>query len=191
MKDIDFKAVKPLIEMAGEQLPRMLQSAEAEQLKLIMRKASAALPEGCEVFLNIELCVFDPERGESLPLATQGISAIGGKEPFLTSGDSTVHRYIVDGEICQVPHDRCPHCWGKWDFKLRHPECPRCSYAMGRQVKMLLDSNVCPHCEKGTVSMTSPTCEQCGFEVDLRMVTWGQAYWQRQNAATALHMPGT
>jgi hypothetical protein len=173
MNEEHFKTVQPLIEAAEERIPWMLQSAGTEQLRRLMQEVSAALPEEYELLLRLELSVFDPERGNSLPLIAEGISASGGREPFLASGDATVHRYVVDGHMCQVPHDYCPYCGGEWDFKLLHPQCPGCGYELGKQVKMLLDSNVCPNCEKGTVSMTNPKCEECGFEVDLKMVTWG------------------
>ena len=65
------------------------------------------------------------------------------------------HRYLVDGEICEVPHDRCPNCWAGWSFKIGTPdtppealECPCCGYGLGEQIKLMLDSDVCPHCEK-------------------------------------------
>jgi hypothetical protein len=36
-----------------------------------------------------------------------------------------------------------------------------------------LDSDLCPFCEMGHVSMQNPICDDCGYEVDLSMVTWG------------------
>ena len=41
----------------------------------------------------------------------------------------------VDGEIQLVPHDRCPKCYGVWDFKLKHTSCSECGAALGREVK--------------------------------------------------------
>jgi hypothetical protein len=35
------------------------------------------------------------------------------------------------------------------------------------------DLDLCPFCEAGHVSMHNPVCDDCGYEVDLTMVTWG------------------
>ena len=75
--------------------------------------------------------------------------------------------------MCQIPHDYCPHCWGIWDFKLIHPVCRHCGYTLGREVKLLLDSDVCPNCEEGKVSVNDPNCEQCGQWIDPTLVIWG------------------
>jgi hypothetical protein len=79
----------------------------------------------------------------------------------------------VRGEIQVVPHDRCPRCYGVWDFKFKNPACPGCGATLGRDVKVLLDTEVCPPCEGGDVSMTDPACDKCGYRVDPDLVTWG------------------
>jgi hypothetical protein len=73
------------------------------------------LPLTYTVSIDVELRVFDNEREQSLNLLTTGLSTAREVEPYRTSGDSSVHRYVAGGEICEVPHDRCPQCWGSWD----------------------------------------------------------------------------
>jgi hypothetical protein len=87
--------------------------------------------------------------------------------------DSTPQKYVVDGEMLIVPHDRCPRCYGIWDFKFKNRSCRECDATLGEEVKILLDTDSCPDCEKGKVSMSSPVCNKCGFRVDRALVAWG------------------
>ena len=139
----------------------------------MLQKLSAELSDHYELLLKVEFQVFDTERTATLPLVSEAISVSSGQEPLLASADSTIHRYVVEGAIRQVPHDYCPKCWGQWDFKLLHQECPNCGCKLGKEVKILLDSDVCPHCENGKVSTSKPKCKECGFEVDPDLVVWG------------------
>ena len=75
--------------------------------------------------------------------------------------------------MCEVPHDYCPSCWGPWDFKLVHRTCPDCGAKLGRDVKLLVDSDVCPHCEEGKVTSVAPKCTRCAFEATPDIVWWG------------------
>jgi len=171
MKAEEFKLVEQLSEQAEEVFEALLGSSELAGLREGLQKVSAKIPFSLSV--DFTLTVFDGEREQGIRLVTRSLCASGGDEPYLAPGDSTIHRYIVDGEICQVPHDYCPHCWAEWDFKLKHQTCPGCGYAMGRQVKLLLDSSVCPNCDEGEVSLAKPVCAKCGFVVDPRMIAWG------------------
>ncbi len=173
MKASEFKSLDPLADMLNEQCERWFTSPELTALREALRKVSALLPATFSLSVDVELRVFDPQRQKSLNLLTTGLCTSNGKEPYVATGDSTVHRYVVGGEICELPHDRCPHCWGDWDFKLRHPTCAQCGYSLGKEVRLLLDSDRCPHCELGTISMSQPTCQKCGFRVDPAFVTWG------------------
>jgi hypothetical protein len=124
---------------------------------------------------NLTVCVdvFDADRSHALPLLTTGLSTSQGEPPHKTYGDSTPQKYVVDGEIQVVPHDRCPKCYGLWDFKLNHPSCSECGATLGREVKLLLDTDVCPFCEEGKVSMTVPVCAKCDQRIDTGVVVWG------------------
>ncbi|MGO9465081.1 MAG: hypothetical protein ACLQIB_55050 [Isosphaeraceae bacterium] len=81
-------------------------------------------------------------------------------------------RYSV-GDMHVVPHDRCPNCYGLRDFKLKNPSCSECGATMGREVKLLLDTDVCPFCEEGEVSLTVPVCAKCRQRIDPAIVVWG------------------
>ena len=102
-----------------------------------------------------------------------GMSTFGGAVPHQVWGDSTPQRYVVYGDIIVVPSDHCPQCWAEWGFKERNPKCPGCGLQLGKEVKILLDSDVCPHCEKGKVSAGNPVCSECSYRVNPEHVAWG------------------
>jgi hypothetical protein len=165
-----FKAVQPLLDriavIAGEQL-------DSGEFRRLVAELVNIVGKGKIASVNIVVDVFDEERRCSLPLLTTGLSALPGKAPFRTSGDSTPQRYVVEDGIKVVPHDRCPHCWQIWDFKLQNPTCPHCSITMGDTCKLLLDTDECPWCNDGKVTVAEPRCNNCGYEVDRHMVVWG------------------
>lgn len=180
MKEAEHRILEATETVAFEFADKVLNSPQVAALKAAMRKASAALPEDYSLTFDITLNVFDHERGQALPLLTTGLSSFADKEPYVHSGDSTIARYLVDGEICELPHDRCPHCWGLWDFKIGQPEvlpgerpCPTCGYRLGDQVKLLLDNDLCPNCEKKKITSSQPACARCGFKIDPKFVAWG------------------
>jgi hypothetical protein len=117
--------------------------------------------------------VFDENKECSLPLLTTGLSAFPGREPSRTWGDSSPQRYVVDDGIKVVPHDRCPNYWQAWDFKFQNSTCPHCGVMIGDKCKLLLDTDKCPWCNEGKVTVTKPQCDKCGHEVDRDKVVWG------------------
>ena len=123
--------------------------------------------------LSIVVDVSDEDKECSLPLLTTGLSASTGHEPSRTWGDSSPQRYVVEDGIKVVPHDRCPRCWQVWDFKLQNSTCSHCGLTMGEQCKLLLDSDECPWCNEGKVTVAKPRCGKCGHEVDRQKVVWG------------------
>ena len=145
---------------------------------VIVRRADSAAQfaeYGFAVDYEVEfgVVVTDPEREASMRLASAALCGSADGGTWRGSGDSTFARYVVDGEIEIVPGDRCPRCWGGWGFPLDHPECPSCGVKLGEGVKLLLDSDVCPHCEKGRITRHQPRCTRCGFEVNPEFVVWG------------------
>ena len=165
-----FQAVQPLLDKIAELADKQFDSAELHRLisefgKLVGKRRIASV--------NIIVDVFDEDRECSIPLLTTGLSAVQGKESFRTWGDSSPQRYVVEDGIKVLPHDRCPHCWQSWDFKLQNPSCPNCGITMGEKCKLLLDTDQCPWCNEGKVTVAKPQCDKCGFEVDRQNVVWG------------------
>ena len=174
MKENEFKTLDEVADVTADAAETWLTSTQLAELKQAMQQALAKLPKQYSIELGVELRVFDEQREKCVRLLTTGLNANNAsEEPYVATGDSTVQRYITDGEICQLPHDYCPHCWGSWDFKLLHRQCPECGYALGKDVRLLLDTDVCPNCESGTVTSTNPNCDQCGLQLDPSWVTWG------------------
>jgi hypothetical protein len=168
-----FESADPILDEIGAMLDELLDSDRFAAPRLALDRLSEDVGPRYSVNLKVSVDVFDADRSNALPLLTLGLSTSKGETPFKTHGDSTPQKYVVNGEIQVVPHDRCPHCYGVWDFKLNHPSCSECGATMGQEVKLLLDSDVCPFCEKGKVSLTAPECDECGHRIDPSVVVWG------------------
>ncbi len=169
----DFDAAQPHLDKIAEILDKALES-DLVPLRDALAALGKELGSRYSVALECTVGVFDAERERGLlRMLTTGLATSDGKVPYRALGDSSAHKYVVDGEIQVVPHDYCPKCWKPWDFKIRNRSCEHCGATLGENVKILLDTDVCPSCEEGKVSMTTPTCDKCGFEVDLKLAVWG------------------
>ena len=172
MKASDYEKLTSVVDLSHHVCSTFLESEAVSELRAALQKVSRDLP-GLSLSLNCVFEVFDEHRPEALPLLNIGLTTSDGREPYIATGDSTDHRYVTDDGICQLPHDRCPLCWGEWDFKIHQTSCSSCGASLGKDVKLLLDSDVCPHCERGTVSRQNPVCDDCGFTIDPDVVVWG------------------
>lgn len=170
MSPAAFDAMQPLLDRLAELAEKEFESADIRQL---LKELVAIAGENKFASATLTVDIFDENRMCSLPLLTTGLSAVVGKEPFRTWGDSSPQRYVVEEGIQVVPNDRCPKCWENWDFKLQNRSCPHCGITLGEQCKLLLDTDVCPWCEKGKVTIAQPCCDSCGFEVDRKTAVWG------------------
>lgn len=172
MSPEQFNAAEPLLDAVTEEVDKLLGGADAEPLRKLLIDLSAKLSGSLGVSLRVELNVADWERERVLSLLQTGISVADGST-YVPQDDCSLHRYLVEGNISVVPHDRCPGCWSNWGFKLKNRDCPSCQLVLGEGVRLLLDSDVCPFCEKGTVTSNEPVCDRCGFQVDEKIVSWG------------------
>lgn len=168
-----FESADPILDEVADELDELLDSDQFAVVRVLLARLSETVGPRYSVNLTVGVDVFDPERRHALPLLTAGFSTSNGETPYKTHGDATRQKYVVDGEIQVVPHDRCPKCYGLWDFKLDHRSCSGCGATMGREVKLLLDTDVCPFCEAGKVSLTAPLCAKCGQQIDPDIVVWG------------------
>ena len=173
MDQSSFNSAEPILDEIAAIVDRLLDSDQLADLRLALARLSEVVGHRHSVNLTVGVDVFDADRCNALPLLTTGLSTSGGKPLHKIYGDSTPQKYIVDGEIQVVPHDRCPRCYGVWDFKFLHPSCAGCGVSLGREVKLLLDTDLCPFCEEGKVSMTILTCDKCGQQINPDWVTWG------------------
>lgn len=172
MDKTTFETADPIVDEIASWITELLDS-QTEKLRALMAKLNKAIDGRYAVSLDVRVEVFDRDEKRSMPLLQTGLSGFEEEKPYQTWADSTPQRYIVNGEMSVVPHDRCPKCWKAWDFKFKHPTCEHCGATMGREVKLLLDNDLCPFCEEGNVSMTKPICDKCGYHVNPDTVTWG------------------
>jgi hypothetical protein len=168
-----FEVADPLVDEVADLVDVALLSEQLAGLRKALDELGKAIGPRYSASLNVTIDIFDRERGKAMPLLNTGLSATDDGPPFRTWGDSSPQRYLVNGEIQVVPHDHCPKCWEQWDFKFENLTCPHCGTTLGQDCKVLLDSDVCPHCDEGSVSMTKPVCDKCGYKLDMNLVAWG------------------
>jgi hypothetical protein len=173
MDKTTFDIADPIVDDIAEAANELLDSPETEDLRSLLSTLNEAIGSRYSVSLDLNVTVFDVERERCLPVLRMGLAGFDGDKPFQAHGDSTAQRYIADGDMVVVPHDRCPLCWEEWDFKFLHTACSNCGAHLGTNVKVLLDTGVCPNCEDGEVSISQLTCPKCGYKVDPSHVTWG------------------
>ena len=123
MDQSTFEAADPLIDEISELVDGALTSEQLAVLRQSLAKLSKAMGGRYSIGLIVSLEVFDHQQERNLPLLNTGLSTTDGSEPYRTWGDSTPQRYIVDGEIQVVPHDRCPNCWNTWVNAWRQRQC--------------------------------------------------------------------
>jgi len=172
MRDTEYKLLEPVAEAINSKFEQLVNVGEFTEIKEMLREAVDELPESYSLNLNIEFSVFDKDKQKDIKLLQAGLTT-GGGEPYQHSADTTTMKYHVDGEMCIVPEEFCPHCWGDWMFKFKHNKCQNCGYELGKQVKYLLDNDVCPMCQAGTVTISNPVCTDCGYKVEANKVVWG------------------
>jgi hypothetical protein len=171
-----WKITDETLDQIAEEFDQLLDSPAVTEIKKLLCDLDIKLGTEFTVSLSciVDVCDENADRREhALRLLTTGLSFSEKGEVYRTSGDSSPQRYVVDGDIQVVPNDQCPKCWGQWDFKWLHRSCTHCDAVLGENCRILLDSDVCPHCEKGKVSAQEPHCKECGFEVDPSSVVWG------------------
>src|SRR5271157_1422849 len=162
-----FETIDPILGDIAVVANELLESTATEDLRCLLTNLNSTLGNRYLVSLHLNVTVFDTEMERCLPVLQTGFTGFDRDKPYQAIGGSTPQHYIVDGDMAVVPHDRCPQCWGKWDFKLQHSSCPHCGVSLGKEVKILLDTDVCPNCEEGKVSDSHPRCRKCGSEVEL------------------------
>jgi hypothetical protein len=168
-----FEAADPFIDELGGLIDEMLTSNELARMREALTQLGETLGERYSASLSVIVDVYDRDKERCLPLLNTGLSTSDGGEPYRTFGDSSLERYIVDGETQIVPHDRCPKCWNAWDLKWEHHSCPHCDAVLRMNCKILLDTDRCPNCDQSTVSMSKPVCDKCGFQIEPAFVVWG------------------
>lgn len=173
MKEAEFNTLTPLLEHVHEKISAFLESSELHDLRTELQETAARLPKSMAITLNVIVEVFDEEREASINLLETGITSSGETPAYRSGGQAPIQRYVVNGEIYQLPEDQCPACWEMWALKDMHRTCDFCEVTFGKEVKILLDGDMCPHCGNRGISASSPFCTECGYEPDPEIVMWG------------------
>ena len=113
-----WNAIDPQLDEIAEELGRILSSSEAKRLREMLVRFTGSLPSELSANLSCSVTVCDSEKEACLSLVNMGLGVSASRrlgvsaagEVFPTSGDSTVHRYVVNGQIEVVPNDVCPKC---------------------------------------------------------------------------------
>jgi len=164
-------SIVPIVRRLADAIDPVLDGAAMVEARRLIEELSQTLGKGYSVSLNVTVEVFD--GGKTLPVLQTGLTSAHGRSAFRTRDDFSLERYLVNGEIRVVPQDRCPGCWAIWDLKTESRSCEGCGLRMGVDCRILIDSDVCPSCEQGRVTMAAPACDRCGYRVDLSLVAWG------------------
>jgi Zn-finger nucleic acid-binding protein len=169
-----FDKVDKLADTIDEEIKKLDKKSAFAEIEKQMNVLASQLPEKYSISLHFLLDVFDSSREKSLTIHDTGLAAFAKNEVYRVNlSGSTPHTYVVNGNINRVPHDNCPSCWGVWESKLTETTCPTCGITMGNEIKLVLDTDVCPFCENGNVTRNNPKCPECGFVVDGKKVYWG------------------
>jgi hypothetical protein len=156
-----------------QEMGKLQQDGKLVGVEARIQELLRQLPDGCSITLNFSVEIHDANRDRHLKTGTTGVTFEKGHMPYLVDLGLSPTKYLVDGVMMKVPHDQCPNCWSRWPLKSRVKECPECNYRMGREVKLLVDTNVCPRCEEGAISLHEPQCGHCGFVAEKNLVVWG------------------
>lgn len=176
----DWRKLKAHADRVKTLATDLLMGPHAEALRAELRDAATFSPSRFGIHLDVTLTVYDRERGNGLQLTSLTLESGDGETPEVVSANSAAIRYLVNGDVHELPGDRCPNCWGVWKYKLGIPgqlapstACEQCGFELGKEVRVLLDDNSCPICGVGTVSIDSATCGNCEFTVNPNFVRWG------------------
>ena len=174
MKQDDIKYLDQLADDVDKKLSDLYEKGELKELERRLGEVCQKINDRYSVTLTLNLEVYDENRDKIITLVNNGISCFGRETPYrVTRSSSTNHTYILEGERVRIPHNYCPKCWFEWDFKLDNPVCPNCEIEMGKEIRLLLDSDICPHCDEGKVTQNNPVCEKCGYAVNDKVIHWG------------------
>jgi len=169
-----IKMIEDVCDKMDELFKKLDKAGEFTKIKKLLEQAAGKLPEGQDIALNWAIKLSEPESDKPpIKYYDMGLVAPSKEEPYFFEGVSSLRTYIFKGDVIRVPNDICPNCWKDWDFKFRNNECECCGIVLGKELKILLDDDVCPFCEEGCVSVANPECDECDFVVDLNKILWG------------------
>ncbi|EOQ87224.1 hypothetical protein LEP1GSC202_3663 [Leptospira yanagawae serovar Saopaulo str. Sao Paulo = ATCC 700523] len=174
MNDEKFYELNAISENIHTKFEDLKEKGEIENIEFLIKNLLKKLPEKYSIEFSFNLSIFDSEREKSIEMLRVGINGLGNTaETYKFSESYKFNRYLVQGHIVEIPHNHCPNCWSEWDFKYLGSSCSDCGVTLGKEVKLLIDSNECPNCESGKISPKKPHCDKCDFIAEDDLVIWG------------------
>lgn len=146
------------------------QSEKLNDIKKTLQNFCQSLPEQFSITFSLNLGIYDDEREKNIDVSEIGISFNGSDKSHLIRERYEFCRYIVKGNIVEIPFNYCPVCWGEWYHKKEG--CPDCNSMIGKHIQYLVESNKCPNCIEGEISPENPKCDICAFNANFKDVVW-------------------
>jgi hypothetical protein len=171
-----FNSADQHVYQMAEILGETLMSLDFKTIRDSLAALTKAMGNGYSVRLRCDVEIVDDERSRTITLLSNDLISQEGNEASSVEqqvwSDAAPEHYLVNGKIQVVPGDCCPECWKWWDCKQERRHCPHCTAVLGENCKLLLVTNACPYCEKGTVTPSNLKCAKCGHTVDPALVVW-------------------
>ena len=160
-----FEAADPITDEIAEATTELLESEATQKLRGLLAKLNKVIGTQYAVSLVLNVEVFDDEKKRNLPLLQTGMSGFDasptrpGLTPRRNATSSVGKCWWLPMTVARSAGKSgiSSSCINLATIAMRHWE---------RDVKLLLDTDVCPWCEEGKVSMSQPTCSKCGHTVD-------------------------
>ena len=171
--DINYAEAEELAMLVEERFLQLIEQGVFADLEDRLKALARTGTEDQAVTLSLQLRLSDSDRERELIVTEASRAWLNDGETCDFNHSDAMLRYLCDGEIKVFQGNSCPHCWGEWEDKTDHPVCPDCGYELGKDVKILIDENVCPLCFEGKVTRQEPRCTSCGEAIEERFVSWG------------------
>ncbi|MBL8034726.1 MAG: hypothetical protein JNJ69_13555 [Leptospiraceae bacterium] len=171
--EIDYGKAEDVAGLVEERFRQLIEEGAFADLEPYLASLGKTGSEDQAVTLTLQLKLSDSEREREVVVTEASRAYLNDGEVYDFCQSDAVVRYLCDNEIRVFQSNACPHCWGDWPDKHTNTTCPECGYEFGKQVKLLIDDDICPFCFEGKVSRQELRCNACGEQVDERFVSWG------------------
>lgn len=165
----DMGSIQCLVEELSIRVEKQFAS---EWLQHLVARVSDAAGEGRTAQLRVTFQIDDEVKPGVLPLIDITLRAHTGDEPCQRIMAVDLQCWARGAELVCVPRNQCPDCWQPWNFQQEHSVCQACGLQVGQSCLLVIEHELCPHCQEGQVTEDEPWCGECGYEVDDTRTIW-------------------